>query len=664
MASLFELLFDTMPFAGVTGALKVKYNDQKGIAERTVGDLGSYVTYVPPEKLSSLGVYAPPIDPAVGNLEQDGIKTIDQSAETVLGTNPEQRDATTKEDARRSRNIWSYNATASTATESINSISVLTSGDGYARYRVLDGVRFGCDFDGKFDNALEIVHHDDLMGTDFKYTLPLGDANCLATFQVKNGINPAGNHQLWPLKARHDCAVLRVFAYDVLLGLDGVTPLTALPAGHADDANVKKFLASCNGLSTSDTGLVRDKLFADDLWRALHTEQPVIVAGGALDVYRARVRAGSTRVVVCCALTLHKEDDTFTPFRPAWAARLCPHIMVLSTQKLAEVRAAVQFARPAKTAIDGFSATPNEVQHCSEMNSTIGPFLIADANSDNLIYGPHRVIGLPQGYWNNVFNYYLANAFDELPGKVAKVVDHTKTSGRSFEGAIARKDDEAGKVTRMPRQAAFDNLHLAPTMKVPEVVSAAWGAGTAVVDSREKWFLDNVYMAPVCAHDCFHTHWRWSDVYISDIAHYGWGSAGPHTKPGFPMVPPNQDVYIRLNAANVATYWARAFEVPEGVTAPSSSWQVFCHHGSAYVVEAKAATDQMKWAATSMPGTGDDGGVVQFRKADQTWVGLGRWSVWYWNNRYYVDETKVPADRVKITDINMILNESRSRGRG
>ena len=58
---------------------------------------------------------------------------------------------------------------------------------------------------------------------------------------------------------------------------------------------------------------------------------------------------------------------------------------------------------------------------------------------------------------------------------------------------------------KLPRQGAFDNVHIAPQMEVSLSVPVLGGLPSTAVS-----------MAPICAHDCFHMHWRWSQHYTEE----------------------------------------------------------------------------------------------------------------------------------------------------
>jgi hypothetical protein len=122
-------------------------------------------------------------------------------------------------------------------------------------------------------------------------------------------------------------------------------------------------------------------------------------------------------------------------------------------------------------------------------------------------------------------------------------------------------------VLKLPRQGAFDNAHIAPQMEVSLSIPLIGSIPSTAVS-----------MAPICAHDCFHIHWRWSQHYTEEHT-LGWGSSGPYTQRGAPMVHPNQTVTFSTDAGVVGfRYQASAASQRAG------EWMVVMPHGAAYAV--------------------------------------------------------------------------------
>lgn len=108
-------------------------------------------------------------------------------------------------------------------------------------------------------------------------------------------------------------------------------------------------------------------------------------------------------------------------------------------------------------------------------------------------------------------------------------------------------------VKKLPRQGAYDNVHVALEMGQDH-------HGRPIVS------------APFCCDKCIHIHWRWGTVATSG-AHVaypflGWGDGqlnnGAHMVPGAPLIPPNQrlDVIVSKEVGNLAgvAYKVTAFD--------------------------------------------------------------------------------------------------------
>jgi hypothetical protein len=128
-------------------------------------------------------------------------------------------------------------------------------------------------------------------------------------------------------------------------------------------------------------------------------------------------------------------------------------------------------------------------------------------------------------------------------------------------------------VVKLPRQGAYDNVHVHPAM--------------GSIDGRE------IVPAPFCADLCVHLHVRWGTSALGGqmprqpgtmdrIPFLGWGLSGrldqgAHTTLGAPLVPPNQHVEIEVNHRNTNSeivYTATAYDPI------FDAYQVFLEQGS------------------------------------------------------------------------------------
>jgi hypothetical protein len=359
-------------------------------------------------------------------------------------------------------------------------------------------------------------------------------------------------------------------------------------------------------------------------------------------------------------------------------ANILPHIMIASTIPLDGASGGVRLTRPAKwnmiemhhtsgmgmrqlgphdipkTMMDYMMAADSsgEPYH---MTKDIEAILCTDSNSDVMtvddVKGPVVV-------WANLFNYYIDDAFTKLGGAAIKVVDHMRTEAlpedRSY-GYVDRdtsdvipgpvdilpalvaawKGSSRGKrVSKYARQGAFDNIHIAPRMKIPEgLIKAVIPANTSDAPTRAKvtsadfaqFKMDKIAMAPFCPHDCFHMHWRWTDNDNGDqIATRGWGANEPNMVPGAPMVPHNQDVYVALPSPSSILYLAQVHDVP------ADDWQVICHHGAFY-----ALTTSVLVSASQLEVQARLRGAFYGARQDKE-IPLSYWSLFYWRLRYKI----------------------------
>jgi hypothetical protein len=275
------------------------------------------------------------------------------------------------------------------------------------------------------------------------------------------------------------------------------------------------------------------------------------------------------------------------------------------------------------------------------------------------------VASAPVPHWANLFNFYVTDPLSDtnLKDKAIPVVERLNNGPRNRWGLVSRDCSDllppkVGHVNhkrlyKFPRQGQFDNIHIAPHMTVKTVferVTINQGLPPFPVvnfQSYAKWKMDDVVMAPFCAHDCFHMHWRWTDNANTEQATYGWGATEPYVAVGAPMVPLNQDVFIVILEKHGFSYLAQAHDVPK------NGWQPFCHHGGAYAVAMKppalAAKQQMSLI---------DGMVFQAGNVGHGLEVEGGWALFYWRMRYRlkpVPRTMSPA--LGVLDWDAVVEE-------
>lgn len=590
MASLMKKLFDTMPLAGVESAMRLANGNLTEAT--TMGQVAQHLAYI--ETLSEFSV-------TTGRPSQELLTKFDKRWHHIP--------------------IWGYDV--STDPTRVKRITCRVRDDNFNNYVVLDQLEWGyaeVNDPTTFHEAVQIVFD----GTSID--LPLSEEFRLMTFTTQGGKNGGGLHWLWPLDANHDPSLLHVFAYDLQRSTKSLVSL--MSPDHPEREQLNELINTCRRLETvapDDDENAWDFLFKDNLWdTSFVAAAPAGTVPESVDLSMKPVR-----ILVACSLTVCRERDDFTPGRAVGAGRLYPHVMVVATSALDRVNAAVRVSRPAATTrLDGTHCS------CDEMadNPEIRGLLVADSNKDNMVlFDP----GIPFIYHANLFNYYVPDAFSDpaFQNVALPVVRRSRTQARSAVGLVDRDcsgisgihdDLNRIKVTKFPRQGMFDNLHLAPRMKVNDVIDHVdTGRHIVKFTNAADWKMDIVLMAPFCAHDCFHMHWRWSDSDNTDWPTYGWGANRPSEEVGRVMVPENQDVFVVLTANWSMSYLAVADE------AKADKWQVFCHHGAGYALSAGPKTtvartvmrdlDKMAFMAPGSP----------FLEID------GHWALFYWRLRNF-----------------------------
>lgn len=292
-------------------------------------------------------------------------------------------------------------------------------------------------------------------------------------------------------------------------------------------------------------------------------------------------------VLVCCELVLCKALNDFEPAGALEAARVYPLIEILSNVSATTTQGSVTLRRPATSAMDHHWAPG--ARHLVAM--------FADRNSEQGIVEALMALTGKTGRllptWDNLFDYADKDA--AATTRTVKVVDPSRTGSRPDVGlrqTLDRLQEIKGPtaVLKLPRQGDFDNIHLAPQMQV----SLSLPIGGAVIPPTP------VSMAPICAHDCFHMHWRWSQHFTTEST-AGWGP-GPndaYTVAGAPMVRSNITVSLVLTAGVPGlVYQASA------AAQPANDWMVVMHHGAAYAIRLHldpASVVEMLLARTALP---------------------------------------------------------------
>jgi hypothetical protein len=564
--------------------------------------------------------------------------------------------------------LWGY--TASGSYNEVNDFSCLVDevdNDEFARMLVLSSVEFG---DSEERTSGDFQPNVTVHFNNQRIELPLGKESYLNSF-VTNGTWTSGaGDDLWRNKLKFDPSFVHVFLFDLVRDDDGkykadpVDPTALAPYYKALDA----LEAAKANLEAGDVD-AGEVLFTDDLW----TPQPSSQAPNGSVPSVVVIGTVIARIVVTCSVTVSRWDDQAAAGRATGEGLIFPHIMIASTTELDRASGGVRLTRPSQfhmldmlmssspmrklTQFD-IPTTMMEYMHAADANGDpfhmtkdIDAVLITDSNDDVMTVGGQ--VG-PFIVWSNLFNYYIDEPTKKLGGSVIKVVDHKRTQQLSFAdsfGFVERDTSDVfpfpsgilnsfkffpeQRVSKYERQGAFDSIHMAPKMKIPEglidsilpanVVGISGETLTSADFAQLK--MDRISMAPFCPHDCFHMHWRWTDnLNGSQIATRGWGNDKPNEVPGAPMVRHNQDVYVGLPTPHTILYLADIHGVP------SDDWQVICHHGAFYALTSSNLVGLAQTEVdTRLHGVFFSGSHRQGRPIPDTY-----WPLFYWRLRYKV----------------------------
>jgi hypothetical protein len=445
------------------------------------------------------------------------------------------------------------------------------------------------------------------------FLLPLDKSFVMMKFKLDKGHIPQSSSGMWRLEAELDQSIMIVFGYQIASG--NVVPFTRDQAAALGQA------------AMPDEG---------------KEAQPTVAIGQEKNVLLSPLRILVAFSVICC-----KERNDFEPGGVLGANRVYPHAMVMTSQKLNDLRAVVTIVRPANT-------TPSHGD--PEMKTAIGPILITDTNIPvaNTL-GP----ALPE--WDNLFDYFELNPFTNSVTQLEMVngdPNSPRARERTLQGVIMKEKSfptmanfyDPATLKKMPRQGDFDNIHLAPRMKVPPLGNFAFPA------IRAPLLIDDIAMAPFCVHDCLHTHTRWGVASVNWLNRVFFGSFpdsnkgfdtnfNPNSVEGAPMVPHNQTVKITLSPPASFDY--------EGIVNPpvdSGRWHVFFHHGMAYANEL--------WDVSTVDTVRTTMELVALKNSEEFFnktqplntpsLNAGDfWSIFYWRLRFGGFQD-FPVERLKI----------------
>ncbi len=453
------------------------------------------------------------------------------------------------------------------------------------------------------------------------HDLPLKPEFVIGTWSLDHGEIPESDVGWWQLPAITDASLLVALAYQLVDG-----QMVPLPKDEVESLG--------DALMPSPF----------DEYAGMQYILDLIVTRDA----SAMVTIGECRYLVFVSLTTCKEHDDFAPGGLVGMARFYPHVMFMANEPLSKTEVSIRFERDAKAMTHGDP----------EMMDEVKALLVADSNVNR---GPVPYAPRPIPFTSNIYDYYVTEAHvtlgqrakartedqrraldhpDQGPNEVTLVDARHAGSARTVAGRIFREGSGPEDLTKEPRQGQFDNVHLAPRMRLSFFAhdpSTARGRNE-VVD------LEDIAMVFVCMHDCVHMHARWG-AWVTDKSARGFADGRPYAAPGAPAVPENQTVFSSFPNPHTHVYRAVATNCLPG------HWQVFCHHGAAYAIDAwpsAAAATTMEIMRQAIFETEADWKIANLAYPHMPET----WAAFYWRCRWYGvrsdDGAVVPAERLQF----------------
>jgi hypothetical protein len=669
MASLFDHLLETMPLAAAAHAMLW---NAKTIANIDVSLAHSFLRFLKP-------------------------------GESYQAMTPPLRSTATPE----TQELWAFSHDACDPA-TITDIWCRVNNAGFASQKVLERLEWGFeDLDSAdFKKVVRITTTDGAV-IDLPLTLDFVDTRLV----VYDGVLPEDATDLWKLEMRLDKGLVIALVYEI----DADNNVTAWRKRPPKDANEQAGWVSyddaLNDIASDaprdcETEVTTDDPAAHDESAPLDAPSTITITttckgpwGGRIGTAElmpassaqatvsgavpstAPATVSHMKVLVVLSLSTCRERSDYEPGGVVGMARIYPHIMVKADVPLRKIEATVRYDRPEKTTRkDPPDGLPDAPMSCCSgrydvAHDEINAILVADANDNVQLPIPL----LP--FWGNMFNYYRPDAFQTLGATPIKVVCTDRHDTREDDTGLVERDIVVNMVAnpvltvkKMPHQGEFDNLHMAPKLQLVHVTHVRIDDKMLPVD-RAVLCLDEIAMAPFCAHDCFHMHWRWGAGATSKWA-IGWDETGPHKVPGAPLVPLNQDVYLRLRSQYQASVHHVIGRDDGSVDPlPPLQWQVVKYQGAAYAVEMTGMISKMTvdlayelWAAPPTFYEFPDGAQPSKFEAHQGWEGgknifIGNSNaMFYWHCRWTAqvadDDSVVLVERLRTDDARLFKARS------
>lgn len=524
------------------------------------------------------------------------------------------------------RRLWSFSHAAGTPHR-LSAIRCRVRDTGYKTQVVLDSLEWG-ELDGSaIHPRVRVVTEDNRT-----LNLPLEPRFVHSKWIVTGGWMGQGESHWFPLEVHLDQGLVIAFAYD--LAGDAVNPYTPA-ADDPSEVALQNYLGGPAGCADSETDRwVRRAMSSDFMPRQSdpRASRAAVSTGGT-----ARVTVAPPRVLVAIAFSVARERPDFEPGGIVGMARMKPHVMIRATIPLRSMHVAAKFTRPARTTVlDQGNGTVRG--NCCEAYDEIKNLLVADMNENP--WGPNQAF---KPFWSGTFSYYEVDPERRLRDHVLHVVRRSFPARRTVTGCGVRdlpdSPEDLTDIEKLPRQGEFDNIHVAPRLRLnaTHVMVVVGGDVVTMPINPARMRLDPVAMAPFCSHDCFHMHWRWSPE--ARRWSHGWGdsSEGPYAIPGAPLVPANHDVDLVIHGPNAFSYIEHAHPthtVAEDMTRTirANTWQYFVHAGAAYAQGVVDWRNMTRLAAETRTFVSS----CAFLNGSQTPLNtLNTPAVLYWNLRFF-----------------------------
>ncbi len=636
MASLFEMLLDTMPFAAAVRGMVWKFG--KRFDECEAHEAREFITLLAPD--ASLDVDLPEVNADLATDEQP---------------------------------LWAFSHSGSDPA-AVRAVFCRVHDADYVGHCVAEKIEWGLeDPVGSFQKAARVT-----FASGGEVLLPLSTDYVFSKWQIRGGVIAENESALWQLRSNLDSSLVVVFAYD----LDPVTgEIQRLDTDRVQDPKLREELKKAQQASRELMGGVFDSRSEvpdgapepapppdtgdvkwNEAWGTIMLKGDLFPVGrephgapqgstpqgvtGVVGTVSELITEPARILVVFSFATCCQRAD-FEPGGMVGFARCYPHLLVSASVPIKKVEASARIDRPHRLVTWHESDRDMTASCCKPGHDGWSPeirgLIVTDANGDT---SPLSQPGLtpPLPFWSNMFAYQVVDPYRALGPEKIHVVRSDRPHARSDEGIAVHREIVAGSdvegVEKEPFQGEFDNVHIAPRLKLQHVseviVADSWKVRFSVSD-RKKWHLDEIAMAPFCAHDCLHLHWRWARTATSKWT-LGWGG-GPYETPGAPMVPRGQDVWVWFRSDHQLTYHV--------VAPPSSSaslWTVLMHHGfgHAVAIEAWLMTALAMQSVASLSGYHFDDGMQSVLPTEST-------AVYYWMARYDVkveDGEARPVERL------------------